>query len=102
MRWKEAVGAIVLLVLSLAALGLATDFMVDWLWFSSVGYRDVFLIVFTAKAGLFCAHFIGSTIPLWASASLALRFSRLRSPLLPVPFGRGSTSVRTWSGTPSE
>ena len=38
----------------LILLGLASDFLVDWLWFSSIGYPQVFLTTIGAKAhGLF-------------------------------------------------
>jgi uncharacterized protein len=91
-------GAIVFLVAGLVTLGLASDFLVDWLWFSAVGYREVFWTIFTAKTGLFSAVFVGSTIPVWVSGTLALRYAGQRGPWLPVAFNRGSTSVRTWSG----
>ena len=99
MRWRGMAGAIMFLVAGLVTLGLTSDFLVDWLWFSAVGYREVFWTVFTAKAGLFIAVFIGSTIPVWVYGTLAFRFARQRGPWLPVAFDRGSTTVRTWSGT---
>ena len=37
----------------LILLGLASDFLVDWLWFSSIGYLQVFLTSFGAKAAVF-------------------------------------------------
>ena len=70
MRWKGMAGAIVLLVAGFVALGLTSNFVVDWLWFSAVGYREVFWTVFTAKAGLFSAVFVASTIPVWVSGEM--------------------------------
>ena len=84
MRWIGMAGAIVLLVAGFIALGLTSDFLVDWLWFSAVGYREVFWTVFTARASLFTAAFIGSTIPVWVSGMVALRYARRRGPWLPV------------------
>ena len=37
----------------LILLGLASDFLVDWLWFSSIGYLPVFLTSIGAKALVF-------------------------------------------------
>ncbi len=34
-------------------LGLASDLLVDWLWFSSIGYLPVFLTSIGAKASVF-------------------------------------------------
>jgi uncharacterized membrane protein (UPF0182 family) len=99
MRWRSIAGVIAFLVTGAVALGLASDFLVDWLWFSAVGYREVFLTTFSAKAGLFGAVFVGSAIPVWVSGTLALRYARQRGSWLPVTFNRGSRSVRTWSGT---
>src|SRR3954470_9294937 len=98
MRWRRIAGVIAFLVAGAVALGLASDFLVDWLWFSAVGYREVFLTTFSAKAGLFGAVFVGSAVPVWVSGTLALRYARQRGPWLPIAFNRTSRSVRTWSG----
>jgi len=37
----------------LILLGLLGDFLADWMWFSSIGYRQVFWTTFGAKAGVF-------------------------------------------------
>jgi uncharacterized protein len=102
MRWTGMAAAIVLLVAGSVALGLASDFLVNWLWFSAVGYREVFWTTFTAKAGLFGAIFVGSTIPVWVSGTLALRFARKRGTWLPVVLEQPSKPVRTWSETAPE
>jgi uncharacterized protein len=39
------------------ALGIVLEFLVDWLWFSTLGYLGVFLTIFAAKAGLFLVVF---------------------------------------------
>src|SRR5260221_9767960 len=57
MRWRGIAVAIIVIVACLIALGLASDFLVDWLLFSTVGYFDVFWTIFGAKAILFFAVF---------------------------------------------
>ena len=72
--------AIVVLLFALAGIG---SLVVDWAWFSSVGYLGVFWTAFATKAALFAVAFALSTLLLWANATLALRFasgSQLRLP----------------------
>ncbi|GGF42847.1 UPF0182 protein [Aliidongia dinghuensis] len=90
-RRPLAVASIVILV-CLVTLGRVGDFLVDWIWFSSIGYPDVFWTVFKAKAALGAATFLGSGLSLWASGVLALRFARRPAPLPPA-FGVGSAAV---------
>ena len=102
MRWRGIPVAIIVIVACLIALGLATDFLVDWLWFSTVGYFDVFWTIFGAKAILFFAVFALSTVALWINGTLAFRVARRRGPWLPVSFDRGSATLRTLSETVPE
>src|SRR6202166_1199188 len=60
----------------LILLGLATDFLVDWLWFSSIGYLQVFLTGFAAKAVVFFAVLTVTAVILLLHGLLALRFAR--------------------------
>jgi uncharacterized membrane protein (UPF0182 family) len=53
----------------------AADLLVDWLWFSSVGYIEVFLTLFGAKIALFIVVFAASAIILWLNGALAHRAS---------------------------
>ena len=85
MRWRSVAGAMIFIVVLLAALGVATDFIVDWLWFSALGYFSVFWTIFTAKAALFFAVLVFSTLALWINAVLAFRFAQPRRPWLPAP-----------------
>src|SRR6266550_248703 len=62
-------------VLGLVVLGRVGDALVDWLWFSSIGYPAVFWTIFTTRVVLFLAVFAASTGALWLSAGLALRFA---------------------------
>ena len=45
------------LVASLVMLTLATDIVVDWAWFSDLGYRDVFRTTLATKASVFLLVF---------------------------------------------
>src|SRR5712672_2377898 len=47
--------AAVVVGIFLILLGLASDFLVDWLWFSSIGYLQVFWTTIGAKAAVFFA-----------------------------------------------
>src|SRR5713226_6814948 len=62
----------------LILLGLASDFLVDWLWFSSIGYLQVFLTRFGAKAVVFFAVFSATAVILWLNGWLAVHFARRR------------------------
>ncbi|MFI4997122.1 MAG: UPF0182 family protein, partial [Hyphomicrobiales bacterium] len=95
MRWGGIAAAVIFVLACLVALGLASDFLVDWLWFSAVGYFGVFWTIFRAKAVLFLAVLAVSTAALWANAALASRFARPRQPWLPAAAGGGSASGRT-------
>jgi uncharacterized protein len=70
-----AIIAAIVLVAGLILLGLAGDFLVDWAWFSAVGYLSVFWTILGAKAVIFFAVFVGSSAFLWLNGSLASRFS---------------------------
>src|ERR1700681_1333738 len=60
----------------LILLGLASDFLVDWLWFSSIGYLQVFLTTISAKAAVFFAVLTATAVILWLNGLLAVRFAR--------------------------
>jgi uncharacterized protein len=96
MRWRGIMVAGVVIVACLIALSLTSDFLVDWLWFATVGYLDVFWTTFATKVALFLAVFLGSTVFLWVNGALAVRFARRRGRLLLVPFDQRSASP--WTG----
>src|SRR5258708_30759383 len=77
------VGAVVV-VICLILLKLASDFLVDWLWFSSIGYLQVFLTSIGAKAVVFFAVLTATAVILWLNGLLAVHFAR-RQPAQPVP-----------------
>ncbi len=74
MRWCRF-GVPIAVIVLLFVLGRITNVLVDWAWFSSIGYVGVFWTVFAAKAVLFVVAFAVSTLLFWANASLALRFA---------------------------
>jgi uncharacterized protein len=76
MRGKYVAVLIAIVVLGLIVLGRAGSTLVDWLWFSSIGYEGVFWTIFTARTVLFLAVFAASTGAFWLSGGLALRFAR--------------------------
>jgi uncharacterized protein len=64
--------------IGLILFGLASNFLVDWLWFSSVGYLQVFLTTISAKVIVFLAVLIATAVILWLNGLLAVRFARRR------------------------
>jgi len=78
-RQNAVVGFIIAAVvvgIGLLLLGLASDFLVDWLWFSSIGYLQVFWITIGAKAAVLFAVWAGTAVILWLNGWLAVRFGR--------------------------
>src|SRR6202171_3744457 len=61
--------------ISLILLGLASNFLVDWLWFSSIGYLPVFLTSIGAKALVFFAVLTATDVLLLLKCMLAVRFA---------------------------
>ena len=87
--------AVVVFVTCLVALGLLTDVLVDWLWFSSVGYAGVFWTMVEAKAVIFFAVLAASAGVLWLNGALASRFARPLSTTLALHGGPiGSEALR--------
>src|SRR6202051_1870770 len=78
--------------ISLILLGLASDFLVDWLWFSSIGYLPVFLTSIGAKALVFFAVLTATAVTLWLNGLLAVRFARQR---------RTQAAASAWNPTSS-
>jgi uncharacterized membrane protein (UPF0182 family) len=94
-RQSAVVGFIIAAVfvgICLILLWLASDFLVDWLWFSSIGYLQVFWTTIGAKAVILFAVWTGTAVVLWLNGWLAVRFAR-RQPPQPV-----SAFVRNLAG----
>ncbi|SFQ21629.1 hypothetical protein SAMN05216330_11959 [Bradyrhizobium sp. Ghvi] len=71
--------AAVVVTICLILLALGSDFLVDWLWFSSVGYLQVFWMTIGAKAAVFVAIWTATALVLWVNGWLALRVAGKRS-----------------------
>ena len=87
--------AVIVILASLIVLGLTSSFLVDWAWFSAVGYLGVFWTILGGKAALFFAVFAGSVIFLWVNGYLAHRFARRRGHVGRVDFEQIATGVQT-------
>ena len=57
--------AAIILVSGLILLGLTGDFLVDWLWFSAVGYLPIYWTTIGAKATVFAIAFTATGAILW-------------------------------------
>jgi uncharacterized membrane protein (UPF0182 family) len=86
--------AVIVIVACFIVLGVTSGFLVDWAWFSAIGYLDAFWTVLGGKAVLFFAVFAGSAILLWVNGSLAFRFARPRGYVHPVDFEREAGAVQ--------
>src|SRR6202040_4169018 len=51
--------AVIVIVACFIVLGLTSDFLVDWAWFSTIRHLDVFWTILGSKAVLFVAVFAG-------------------------------------------
>jgi uncharacterized protein len=78
--WQGVVVALIMagiiLAIGLILLGLTGDFLVDWLWFSAIGYSNVFWTTVGAQAAVFLMTFAVTAAVLWLNGSLALRLAR--------------------------
>src|SRR5258708_14713488 len=72
---KRVAILIACVVLGLIVLGRVGDAVVDWLWFSSIGYAGVFWTIFTPGIVVFLAVLAASAGAFWLSGWLALRFA---------------------------
>ncbi len=97
MPWKRIGAAIAVVVLLLALLRIGS-LVVDWAWFSSIGYANVFWTAFVTKATLFAVAFVVSTLLLWANATLALRFASTTPPRIPAGFSPSFITFQSSQG----
>ncbi|MGY3617024.1 UPF0182 family membrane protein [Bradyrhizobium sp. USDA 10063] len=79
--------AAVFVGICLTLLWLASDFLVDWLWFTAIGYPQVFWTAFGARAVVSLAVWMGSAVILWLNGWLAVRFARRLSTQLAAASG---------------
>src|SRR5262249_41892681 len=71
--------AAIILGVGLILLGLLGDFLVDSMWFSSIGYLPVFWTTVGAKACVGVVVFAATATVVWANARLALRLATRRT-----------------------
>ena len=90
--------AAIVVAICLLLLGLASDLLVDWLWFSSIGYLQVFLTTIGAKAAVFFVVWTLTALILALNGWLARRFAR-RQPTPPVT-GPAWSAARNRGATP--
>src|SRR5208337_975420 len=95
MAWRPVAVAMIIIAACLIALGIAAEVLVDWLWFSAVGYFDVFWTILEAKVALFLAVFAASAVLLWLNGYMAYRFAERHGHLLPFASSWGSTGDQT-------
>jgi uncharacterized membrane protein (UPF0182 family) len=78
--WRGVVVALItatiIVLICLILLGLTADFLVDWLWFSAIGYLHVFWTTIAVKAEVFLVVFMATAIIMWVNGSWASRFAR--------------------------
>jgi len=75
-------GGAIALVIGLVVLGLASGFLVDWLWFTNLGYVSVFQTTIAAQILTFLTVFAVTASSLGLNAWLALRATQRRQFLL--------------------
>ena len=97
--WQGAARALIVtaifFLICLILLGLISGFLVDWLWFSAIGYFGVFSTTIIAKAEVFFAVFLATAVILWVNGSLAFRFAQSRRKQRAAEFDWKSTGVVT-------
>jgi uncharacterized membrane protein (UPF0182 family) len=89
-RQSAVVGFIIAAVfvgICLILLRLASDLLVDWLWFSSIGYLQIFWTTIGARAVVFLAVWAGSAVIFWMNGWFAMRFARRLSTQLAAASG---------------
>src|SRR5271165_5906145 len=89
--------AVVMIIIAacLITLEIAADVLVDWLWFSAVGYPAVFWTMLEAKVALFLAVFAASAALLWLNGYLAYRFAERQGHLFQRVSAWGSRGDQT-------
>lgn len=84
MSIKRLAILLAIVVVGLIVLGRTATVLVDWLWFSSIGYVGVFWTIITTRAVLFLVVLAVSAGAFFLSGGLALRFAG-QPPVWPPP-----------------
>jgi uncharacterized protein len=89
MRWRNLVVAVIvaaiILVIGLIVLGLTGEVLVDALWFSEIGYREIFWTVLRTKAALAATVFVISAAFIAVNGMVAMRWAGRAGPGAPQP-----------------
>ena len=93
------IGVAIAVIVFLFALARIMSVVVDWAWFSSIGYVSVFWTALATKAALFVVVFAVSTLLLWSNATLALRFASRPRLRLPAAFSPGFATFQASPGS---
>ena len=78
MRPRILLLSLVGITVALVVLTLADSLLVDLLWFSTLGYRQVFIITLGAQVAIFAIVWAVAFLAIWISGMIALRLSRER------------------------
>ena len=77
--WQSALRvllvAVIIFWICFVLLSSTAGILVDWLWFSEIGYFSIFRKIIVAEAEVFIAVFITTAIILLVNGSLAFRFA---------------------------
>ena len=65
MRGRGIAVAAIAIVVCLTLSSIIVDFLVDWVWFSAVGYLQVFWTIFGTRVSLFLMVFVATAIVFW-------------------------------------
>lgn len=84
MQSRRIVLAVALIVGCLIILGFLSGLLVDWAWFSSIGFAAIFWTILGAKLALFAAAFVATGIVVWVNGSIASRAASSPTYLRPV------------------
>ena len=74
-------GLAAVVIVALVVLSLGDSLVVDLLWFSTLGYRQVFIITLGAQVAIFAMVWTVAFLAIWISGMIALRFNRERGRL---------------------
>jgi uncharacterized membrane protein (UPF0182 family) len=86
--------ASILLISGLIVLGLISGFLVDWLWFSELGYAAVFWTMLGAKAAVFAVVFMGTAAAALLNGYLAHRWATSLPMQVPSDWTRAGVTTQ--------
>src|SRR5215203_1290715 len=79
MAWIRLATTGIAVTVCLAIGSLVAGFVVDWAWFSDLGYVDVFWTALGAKTAVFLIALTASSALLWLNGALALGYAKFDS-----------------------